>query len=287
MRVPSSRTRPHAAPDRERDRFRAARREHDLVGLGAERRRRPSRATRRASLRAARPGAWMQQRIAERVERRRRTPLAPRAAAGWPRRRRDRCPPSSSCHLGQRRDAQGVAGSLSFRNTLQYSTPAMMPPATGPTIQTYQFGPVARGERRAEPPSGVHGRARVRAERHDVERDHEADREPGGLRERPAIVDGGAEHGEDEEEGGHRLDQDALADRDAVAERRDAARRPRRTAPSGSRNFSRNAPATAPASSAPISTPARAVGELARHPQRDRPRPGSRARRRCARSPRP
>jgi len=32
-----------------------------------------------------------------------------------------------------------VAGSWSFRNTVAYKTAAMMPPATGPMIQTYQF----------------------------------------------------------------------------------------------------------------------------------------------------
>ena len=43
----------------------------------------------------------------------------------------------------------------------------------------------------------------------DVERDREADRETGDLRERPARVDGGGEDDEDEEERQHGLDHDA------------------------------------------------------------------------------
>ena len=80
-------------------------------------------------------------------------------------------------------------------------------------------GPAARGERRTEPACRVHRGTGVRTERHDVERDHEADREARGLGERATGIDRRPEDGEDQEERGGGLDHDALAGGDALGER--------------------------------------------------------------------
>ena len=76
----------------------------------------------------------------------------------------------------------GVAGSLSRRNVPQYATPARIPPAIGPTIQTNQS--LHRPAASAGPNhrAGLSARARPRSERQDGERERESDREPGGLR---------------------------------------------------------------------------------------------------------
>ena len=60
--------------------------------------------------------------------------------------------------------------------------------------------PVTEDEGGSEPSRRVHGGARVGAERHDVERDHEADREPRRFRPGPARIDRRAEDREHEEE---------------------------------------------------------------------------------------
>ena len=139
---------------------------------------------------------------------------------------RGRCRRSSvdqATPCGRRSRRHGVAGSLSFRNASQYTTPAMMPPAIGPTIHTYQFAQSPVASAGPEPACRVHRGAGVRAERHDVERDHEADREPGRLGERAAIVHRGAEDREHEEERRRWPRSGCPCRRDAVAERRDAA----------------------------------------------------------------
>ena len=82
IRVPSSRTARDAAPDRQGDRFGAARREDDLVGLGAERVGDGLASTRRGASAPRDParGCGADRR---RCRGRRRTPREPRAAAGW------------------------------------------------------------------------------------------------------------------------------------------------------------------------------------------------------------
>ena len=87
----------------------------------------------------------------------------------------------------------------------------MMPPAIGPAIHTHQSvhvpvtsaGPNQRAGFMAAPVSGP--------QREHVDRDHEADREPGRLGERTTIVDDGREDRPHQEEGCDRLDQHRLA----------------------------------------------------------------------------
>ena len=138
------------------------------------------------------------QRVAEHVER------GHHGVAGLGRQRRR----GRAVEVEIARMVYGVAGSLSRRNTPQYVTPATMAPATDPTIHTHQSSHVAGRQRRPEPPGRIHRGAGPRPERQDVEGDHEADREPGGLVERAPVVHRGAEDREDEEERGHGLDQD-------------------------------------------------------------------------------
>ena len=208
------------------------------------------------------------QRVAERVQgghhrvasRRQERSGRRRIEVDVPAHRRLRLPPASPDRASRR-------GGLLVPEEQRTSTRRRRgsPPAIGPTIHTYQSSQCPRRERGPEPPGGVERGARPRADRQDAERDGEADGEPGGRAERTAIVDDRREHRPDQEERPHRLEQDALARRDARRrasgrhrERRrtparepgtsGAARRPRRraAAPRCTSPFDQRAPCRSP-----------------------------------------
>src|SRR5688572_19970418 len=96
------------------------------------------------------------------------------------------------------------------------------PPGDRPDDPHERVVPQPTDQRRSEPAGGIHRRAGQGPEGEDVERDRQADREAGGLVPRSAVVHGGAEHHEHEEERQDRLEDDALADGDVGSERRGA-----------------------------------------------------------------